>query len=196
MAELDGETRRMLGHDEAGVAAGGEVKRRLTGMDWGGQADEWASAIGRWSDRGGELEGELGAKFGLLLLGTAMGIGWLVHLLFSYLLRMICRKVGAEPGFMIWLPMLQVFPLLKAAGMSRRWPFAIVGLSLFGILLAGFSFELAMLLSLSSSLLGLGLWIAWSFKICLARGKNPVWAVLLLLPVLNVVGLVYLAASE
>jgi hypothetical protein len=194
VGELDRETRQLLGYE---VVAEAEDRSNRKGRgDLGAQAGELAATMSDWPGLRSELEGSWGAGLGMMILGIAGLIGLLAHLLISYLLRMICQKAGSTPGPMIWMPFLQVFPLLKAAGMSRRWPFAIVILSILGTLLAGFSIELALLLSLGSSLLGLGLWIAWSIRICLARGKHPVWAVMLLLPGFNLVGLVYLAASE
>jgi hypothetical protein len=193
VTELDPEARQALGYEaESDMTRSARAGLR-EGL--GNQADEWAAAMNRWPERT-PFAGELGTGLGLFIFGIAGLIGLGVHLLVSFLLRMICRKADAEPGFLIWVPILQIFPLLKAARMSQRWPLAIVGLSLMGILLAGFSIELALLVSVSSSLLAMGLWIAWSIKICLARGKHPVWAVCLLLPGLNFVGLVYLAAAE
>jgi hypothetical protein len=196
VAELDGTTRRLLGYDVPADAIIAERSPRFGRGNWEAQAEEMTAAMGGWANLGSAMEEGRGVGLGLWVLGVMVVVGLVVHLFISGLLCMICRKADSAPGFMIWLPVLQVFPLLKAAGMSRRWPFAIVILSLLGTFLAGFSFELALLISLCSSLLGLGLWIAWSIKICLARGKSPIWAVALLLPGLNFVGLVYLAASE
>jgi hypothetical protein len=192
VAELDGETRRLLGYESQTdvKAAEGSFRR---GRD---KAEEMAARMGGWATPGADLENGWGAGIGLVVLSVVGLMSLLGHLLISYLLRMICRKANSPPGFLIWLPVLQVFPLLQAAGISRRWPLAIVVLSLIGILLMGISLELALLVSMCSSLLALGLSIAWSIKICLARGKSPGWAVLLLLPGLNFIGLVYLAASE
>jgi hypothetical protein len=196
VAELDGNTRRLLGYDVPADPVVGEGSLRLRRTSMEAQAEGMATRLGGWAGWGSDMEEGWGAGLGLLVMGVIVIVGLGVHLFLSGLLRMICRKADSVPGFMIWLPVLQVFPLLKAAGMSRRWPFAIFILSLLGAFLAGFSLELALLISLCSSLLGLGLGIAWSIKICLARGKSPIWAVFLLLPGLNLVGLVYLAASE
>jgi hypothetical protein len=196
-SELDQDTRRLLGYDlQENKGASDRGAFRFGRGDAGDPVEDLAISIGWGSDPFSSLESGMLAGLGLAMLAISAMVGLLIHLLVSFLLRMICRKAGSEPGLMIWLPFLQVFPLLKAAGMSRRWPFAIVGLSVIGTLLAGVSIELALLISLSSSLLALGLWIAWSIKICVARGKNPAWAVLLLLPGFNLVGLIYLAASE
>jgi hypothetical protein len=86
---------------------------------------------------------------------------------------LICKKTGNEPGFMVWLPVLQVFPMLKAAGMSYWWFVAL----------------LLPLLNLVAS-------IVWCFKITQTRGKHWVVAILLLLPVLSFIAFLYLAFSK
>src|SRR6267378_1299188 len=52
------------------------------------------------------------------LCGAFLGGILLIHLLFCYCCLLICQKAGQEPGMLIWLPILQVFPLLRAARMS------------------------------------------------------------------------------
>lgn len=192
VADMDEETRWLLGYELKSNEAAAEGSFRR-GRD---KAGEMGAMMRGWAMPGMDRQEGWAAGIGLVVVGMVGFIALLGHLLVSYLLRMICQKANCSPGFMIWLPVLQVFPLLQAAGMSRRWPFAIVALSLIGILLMGISLELALLISMCSSLLGLGLSIAWSIKICIARGKSPGWAVFLLLPGLNFIGLVYLAASE
>jgi ABC-type uncharacterized transport system permease subunit len=45
-------------------------------------------------------------------------------------------------------------------------------------------------------LLNLVAQVVWSFKIAKARGKNAGWAILLLLPVTNILAFLYLAFSS
>src|SRR5262249_14062048 len=40
---------------------------------------------------------------------------------FCYCGLLICRKTGNEPGLMIWIPILQLLPLLRSAGMPQWW---------------------------------------------------------------------------
>jgi hypothetical protein len=84
----------------------------------------------------------------------------------------ICTKAGQPPGILIWVPILQFLPLLRAAAMKPIWfiAFLIPGLNLVA-------------------------YVVWSFKIAKARGKGPAVALLLLLPVLNLFGLAYLGFS-
>ena len=103
---------------------------------------------------------------------TALGILLFCYLFFCYCCSLICEKVGVKPGAMIWLPFLQLFPLLSAAGMSPWWFFAcfVPGLNIVAQIL-------------------------WSVKIVRARAKSGWVALFLLLPVINVLAFLYLAFS-
>ncbi len=94
------------------------------------------------------------------------------HLFFSFCCKSICEKTGMATGAAIWVPILQIIPMLQAAGMSPMWflAFFIPGLNLIAQ-------------------------IIWSFKIVQARGKAPVVAVGLILPITNVLSFLYLAFS-
>src|SRR5262245_8423719 len=54
----------------------------------------------------------------------AVSIAGLIYLLFCYCGMLICRKTETEPGPLIWVPVLQIFPLLRAASMPAGWFFA------------------------------------------------------------------------
>jgi hypothetical protein len=107
------------------------------------------------------------------LLYAVLGVFLLLFLFNSYCCMLICRKAGHPPGALIWLPVLQVFPMLRAAGMSLWW------------FLAFF----VPLLNLVPSIL-------WPFKIAKARGKSVWVAVLLLLPFTSYFAFLYLAFSD
>jgi hypothetical protein len=104
---------------------------------------------------------------------AVLGIALLLYLFHCYCCMLICRKTGNPPGILVWLPVLQVFPLLRAAGMSGWWflGFCVPILNIVGQVL-------------------------WCLKIAKARGKS-VWAgVLLLLPVISLFAFLYLAFSN
>ena len=86
---------------------------------------------------------------------------------------LICRKTGNPPGVLVWVPVLQLFPMLRAAGMSGWW-----------------------FLAYFVPLLNLVPPILWSLKIAKARGKSVWVGVLLLLPVTNLFAFLYLAFSD
>lgn len=106
-------------------------------------------------------------------LAGAAAIVLLLHLFHSFCLKCICIKAGSEPGLLVWLPVLQVFPMLRAAGMSPAWFLALLvpGLNL----VAG---------------------VVWCVKIVDARGKNFVVLLALLCPGLNLLAFLYLAFSD
>jgi len=86
---------------------------------------------------------------------------------------LICQKTGKEPGPLVWVPLLQSFPLLRAASMSRWWflPSLIPGLNVIVSVL-------------------------WCVKIVEARHKTVPLLVLLLLPITSPFAFLYLAFSE
>ena len=107
------------------------------------------------------------------LCGAFMGGILLIHLLFCYCCLLICQKAGHEPGLLIWVPILQVFPLLRAARMSAGWVFA--SLLIVPALIAP---------------------IVWCFKIAKARHKSAFVGFCLLLPVINFFTFLYLAFAD
>jgi hypothetical protein len=96
-----------------------------------------------------------------------------MYLFGCYCSKLICEKAGAEPGWAIWIPLLQMFPMLRAAKMSGWW-------------------FLAFLIPLLNLVAG----VLWCIKIAEARNKNALFAILLLLPVTNILAFLYLAFSE
>ena len=97
----------------------------------------------------------------------------LAYVIFCSCSLLLCRKTGKEPGLVIWIPILQIFPLLRAAGMSWRWllAFFVPGMNLVA-------------------------WMGWCVNIVISRRKSLLWALLLILPVTNVFAFVYLALSN
>jgi hypothetical protein len=108
-----------------------------------------------------------------ILVAAILGASFLIYLFFCYCAMLICRKTGKEPGALIWLPVLQMFPLLRAAGMSPIW-------------------FLAFLLPVLNILAQ----IVWSVKIADARGKSGIVALFLFLPLTNLFAFLYLAFSD
>ena len=95
-----------------------------------------------------------------------------LYLLHCYICLQICRKAGAEPGILIWVPIVQLLPLLKAAGMSPWW-----------------------FLGFFVPVLNLVAQILWCFKITQARGKTMLVALLLIFPLSSPLAVLYLAFS-
>jgi hypothetical protein len=106
------------------------------------------------------------------IIGIAVGAS-LVYVIFCSCSLLLCRKIGKEPGLLIWIPILQIFPLLRAAGMSGRW-----------------------FIAFFVPVLNIVAWMGWCVNIALSRRKSLWWALLLILPVTNVFAFVYLALSN
>jgi hypothetical protein len=137
----------------------------------------------------------------LLQLSTLTLLGLIVatvglYLYTSYLFWLICVKTETSPGIAVWLPVFQIFPLLRAARMSRLWA---VGLAAF-TLVAGYALhrhpEYALLTEIVASLAFLVGWTWWALRISQARHKSVLTAVFLLLPGINYLALLYLAGSR
>ena len=95
------------------------------------------------------------------------------YVLFCCCSCLLCKKTGNEPGILIWIPLLQMFPLLRAAGMSGWW-----------------------FLALFVPVLNLVAWLGWCVNIVIMRRKSLWWALLLILPVTNVSAFLYLALAK
>ena len=96
-----------------------------------------------------------------------------LYFFFCYCGMVICKKTGYDPGPLVWIPILQVFPMLKAAGMSGWW-------------------FLLLLIPAGSIVVS----IIWSLKICQARGLSCWLALFLLLPVTSFFAFLYLTFSS
>ncbi len=95
------------------------------------------------------------------------------YLFHCFCCSLICRKAGAEPGLLIWIPLLQLLPLLKAARMSRWW-----------------------FLAYFVPVLNIVAQVIWSFKIADARNKSAIIGVFLLLPLLHIFAFLFLAFAD
>ena len=90
---------------------------------------------------------------------AVLGIGAGLYLLFCYCGTLICRKIGKPAGWMMWVPIVQYIPLLRAANLSPLW-----------------------LLGIFVPILNIWVHIMWSFRIAGARGKGFLTALGLILP--------------
>jgi hypothetical protein len=111
----------------------------------------------------------LESQTGLIILAIFLA----VYLFTCYCLRLICLNAGTTPGALIWFPVLQVFPLLRAAQMS------------------GWCFLLFLIPIVN---LGASLW--WCLRIAQACGKGTLTGILLFLPITGIFAFFYLAFSK
>ncbi len=124
-----------------------------------------------WRTNGKQKFNELTA--GNPTIGYALlGILGVVYIFVSTCFWLICRKTHNSPGPLVWVPVLQLIPLLRAANMPRVWFFAYF-----------------------IPVLNIIAQIVWCVKIVKSRGKSPWVAFMLLLPVTNFFAFLYLAFS-
>jgi hypothetical protein len=107
------------------------------------------------------------------LCGAIMGGTLFIFFFLSYCCLLICQKAGHEPSALIWIPILQIFPLLRAARMSPMWFFTYLLI-----------------------VPGLITHMVWCFRIAIARRKSPVTGFLMLIPVLGFLPFFYLAFAD
>jgi hypothetical protein len=165
------------------------------------QIEEMAAGFKRLDGEGmQQLINSIPALPGRELLWAAGG-----YFLICLCFMLICSKAGRPSPLLVWIPVLQILPLYRAAKMSPAW----FGLVVFSMVLP-LCVVTMMSLQMASTYLLLGCaalfillaivhtvgQIVWCFKICTARGKSPAVGVLLLLPGLNLLGLMYLAFSS
>jgi len=105
----------------------------------------------------------------LIVLAFALGL----YIFFCYCLKRICEKAGRNPGALIWIPIVQIVPLLEVAGMAV-WMIILFFIPIVNLVV------------------GIIMWV----KICEARGKSPALVILAFIPVVNLAFLPYLAFSE
>ena len=177
VADLPPDVRQKLGYVDAAKAKAGtnsasawatktiarmetpqvkEVKRRME--------ERWRASFPTGSPTWASIDKKI---FGLVL-----GVALLFYVFFSYCCRLICQKAGTKPGVMVWLPILQHFPMLRAADMSCWW-----------------------FLAYFVPVLNLVVAILWCFKIAKARGKTAWVGLFLLLPIIHLFAFLYLAFS-
>jgi hypothetical protein len=104
---------------------------------------------------------------------AALGIVGLIYLLFCYCSMKICRKAHTAPGFLVWVPVLQIIPLLRAARMPLIW-----------------------FLAFLVPVVNLVAQLVWYVKIVEARGKGQLLVLWLVLPFTSPFAFLYLAFSE
>jgi hypothetical protein len=179
VANLDNPTLRRLGYrvEEADppTATGHQTALKfLSGLINSGGFRQWSTFT----------------LIGLVVLTIGM------YIYTSYLFWLICVKTETRPGILVWLPFLQIFPLLRAARMSSLWVAALI------LIGAGTGYAAAqwpayaVWADIFSAIATLVLWSVWALRICQVRGKGIVTVILLLVPGMNYLALLYLAGSK
>jgi hypothetical protein len=115
------------------------------------------------------------------LCGAFLGGVLLVYFFFCYCCAQICHKAGAQSALLVWLPIVKVIALLRAAKMSQVWfVFYLLVFALpFLVPLMQPAFVIGGVLILNVVLF-IGT-VIWCLKIARARGKSPLVGLCLLL---------------
>jgi hypothetical protein len=127
-----------------------------------------------WRANRKEKEAEIQAFFTAnpMLISIILGSSAVVYVFLSICFWMICRKTHIAPGPLVWVPFLQLIPLLRAANMPRVWFFA-------------YFIPIINIIPI----------IILCIKIVKSRGKNPWVAFLLIMPPTSLFAFLYLALS-
>lgn len=107
------------------------------------------------------------------MIGLSALILGVAYLFGCYCCKFICEKSGIQPGILVWLPVAQLVPLLRAASMSLWW---LIGLVVPVLNVVGY--------------------FIWCVKIVNARQKTMPLALLLFFPPTSLLALACLAFSE
>lgn len=112
-----------------------------------------------------------GVSIVVVLVALLISIG--LYIFTCYCFKRICEKCGKNPGILIWIPIVQLIPLLEVAGMAV-WMIVLLLIPFVNIVVAV---------------------MMWA-KICQARGKSPWLVIMVFIPIVNIFFVPYLAFSE
>jgi hypothetical protein len=126
---------------------------------------------------------------------TVLLIAAVVYFFFAYCCALICQKAKSPRSFLVWLPGLQMIPLLRAAGMSEWW-FLVCLAPPVAPLLRMQGVQGWWIILCVAPVVMIVMHVLWSIKIVKVRGKHVIWAVLLMLPLTSLIAFLYLAFSN
>ena len=118
-------------------------------------------------------DGALFAGLGIVAVLVALVFALAIYIFFCFCCKRFGEKCGKDPGVLIWIPIVNLIPLLEIAGMPV-WMIILFFIPLVGLVV------------------GIMMWA----KICVARGKSGWLVLLMLVPIANLIFIPYLAFSE
>jgi tetratricopeptide (TPR) repeat protein len=141
-------------------------------------------------------------------LAMIMGLGFfalivpiLVYLFFAFMLFLIAQKTHTGPAWLAFIPLVQVYLMVKIAGKPLWW-IALLFLPVISPAIAMLGSVdptdgiIVMALTALIYLVSIAASLFVSLGIADARGKSVVWGVLLFLPCTNLIALGYLGLSK
>jgi hypothetical protein len=108
-----------------------------------------------------------------LVFGMVLGVVLAFYLFYAFCLKRICDRCGEPSGILVWIPILNIIPMLRAAGLPV-WMFVLYLIPV----------------------INCGLFVVMWARICQRRGKSAWLVLLMFLPVVNLLFVPYLAFSE
>jgi hypothetical protein len=188
-------------------------KQRQRAANPHGAVAQYAGMDGSMGARLGEqLEREINARGGIdpekyiATWGMGMVVAILGGAVFFYFLRCWClfrivKKSLGQGSWLVTLPLLRWFPLVRAAGMSPH----LLWFPTFGLVMLYCQPPLPQQMPWAGTVylyLTVGMWAisallfaVWCVRICQKAGGNPLLGLLLIIPLLEWVSLLYLACS-
>ncbi|HAM73705.1 MAG TPA: hypothetical protein DCM86_18885 [Verrucomicrobiales bacterium] len=163
-AESSGATNELGAGVEGPVPDGGAPGEEATASSPAGNPDEVPTLA--------ELERQVPRWVIVTASATLVSLP-LIYFFFCYTGGMICRKAGSKPGFLIWVPILSLIPLTRAARLPA-WMAALFIVPFLNLLFA----------------------VVWCVRLCNARGKGIIAALGLLCPITWPLAWLYLAYSK
>lgn len=105
--------------------------------------------------------------------GTAFIIWLVAYAFFAFVLMTIANKLGTENSWMAWVPILNIYLMVKMADRPGWW-------------------LILLLVPLVNFVIGIIIWV----DIIKRRNRPAWWVILMLLPIVNLIVLLMLAFTE
>jgi hypothetical protein len=115
----------------------------------------------------------VGAAMGIVAILLALSFALAIYVFYCFCCKKICEKSGVIPGVMIWIPIVNLVPLLQVAKMPV-WMIVLFFIPLANLVVAV---------------------MMWA-KICAARGKSEWLVILMFVPLVNLAFVPYLAFAD
>jgi len=115
----------------------------------------------------------IGAGMSIVAILLTLCFALAIYVFFCFCCKKICEKCGVTPGVLIWIPIVNLIPLLQVA----KLPVWMI---------------ILFLIPLANLVVAVMMWA----KICSARGKSPWLVILMFVPILNLAFVPYLAFAD
>lgn len=115
----------------------------------------------------------IGDGMSIVAILVALSFALAIYVFYCFCSKKICEKCGVTPGVLIWIPIVNLIPLLQVAKMPV-WMIILFFIPLVNLVVAV---------------------MMWA-KICVARGKSGWLVILMFIPIVNLAFIPYLAFAD